>query len=64
MCVGQAGVQVFNVVYSMHAMMITWKKFYQNSGSSCVYSNRTLHPSVLDRKTVSVCFSWPSGTTG
>lgn len=40
------------------------EKFYQNSGSSRVYSNRTLHPSVLDRKTVSVCFSWPSGTTG
>ena len=28
------------------------------------YSNKTLHPSVLERKIVSVCFSCPVGTTG
>ena len=31
---------------------------------SVLYSNKTVHPSVLERKIVSVCFSCPVGTTG
>ena len=50
----------------LHREILEVTGFQTSSSKDSVsfYFNKTLHPSVLERKIVSVCFSCPVGTTG